>query len=82
MNSTVKSRAELSDTRCVDRTVPKEEKIWLWNSASWVLVLILVTGTSRAVRVRPKNDEGFWEQNTNMGLRGKGQHWLRASGSI
>lgn len=56
----VKSRAELSGTHCVDRTVPKEEKIWLWNSAAWDAVLILVTGTSRAARVRPKNDEGFW----------------------
>lgn len=58
----VKSRAEFSETHCVDRTVPKEEKIWLWNTAPWDPVLILVTGTSRAAWIRPKKDEGFWEQ--------------------
>lgn len=66
-----KSRAELSETHCVDRTVPKEEKIWLWNAAPWDPVLILVTGTSRAVWARPKNYEGFWEQKHQHGLERK-----------
>lgn len=67
----VKSRAEFSETHYADRIVPKEEKTWLWNTAPWDPVLILVTGTSRAAWVRPKNYEGFWEQKHWEGLKRK-----------
>lgn len=68
----VKSRAELSETHCVDRIVQKEEKIWLRNTVPWDPVLILETRTSRAARVKTQNLWCFWEQKHQHGLERKG----------